>query len=73
MPLKKSASKKAVGDNIKTEIRAGKPRKQAIAIALGTQRRAGGRKARPRPERKPTGRLKGMKKDKATGIHYGEA
>ena len=72
MPLKKSASKKAGGDNIKTEMKAGKPRKQAIAIALDTQRRAGGRKARPRPQRK-TGRLSGMKKDKATGIHYGEA
>ena len=70
--LKKSASKKAVGDNIKTEMKAGKPKKQAIAIALDTQRRAGGRKARPRPQRK-NGRLAGMKKDKATGIHYGEA
>lgn len=72
MPLRKSASKKAVGDNIKTEVKAGKPKKQAIAIALDTQRRAGGRKNRPRPQRK-TGRLSGMKKDKATGIHYGEA
>lgn len=40
MPLKKSASKKAVGENIKKEVAAGKPRKQAIAIALETQRRA---------------------------------
>lgn len=42
MPLKKSVSKKAVGENIKTEIAHGKPRKQAIAIALDVQRRAGG-------------------------------
>lgn len=46
MPLIKSASKKAVGENIKREEQAGKPRKQAIAIALNNQRRAakGGKK-----------------------------
>jgi uncharacterized protein DUF6496 len=41
MPLIKSGSKKAVGQNIKTEIAAGKPRKQAIAIALDVARRSG--------------------------------
>lgn len=40
MPLMKSPSKKAVGKNIKTEMKAGKPQKQAIAIALDVQRRA---------------------------------
>jgi hypothetical protein len=40
MPLIKSKSKKAVGENIKKEIEAGKPQKQAVAIALETQRRA---------------------------------
>lgn len=34
MPLKKGKSKKVVSANIKTEMKAGKPRKQAIAIAL---------------------------------------
>ncbi len=34
MPLIKSKSKKAVESNIKTEISAGKPQKQAVAIAL---------------------------------------
>lgn len=43
MPLIKSKSKKAVGQNIKTEMAAGKPQKQAIAIALATQRKAGGK------------------------------
>ena len=40
MPLIKSKSKKAVSKNIKTEIKAGKPTKQAVAIALETQRKA---------------------------------
>ena len=40
MPLIKSASKKAIGKNIKEEEKT-KPRSQAIAIALETARRAG--------------------------------
>ena len=40
MPLMKSAKKEAVGKNIKAELEAGKPRKQAIAIALNVQREA---------------------------------
>lgn len=46
MPLKHSASDKAVGENIKKEVAAGKPMKQAQAIALSVQRKAahGGRK-----------------------------
>ena len=38
--LVKSSSTKAVGKNIKTEEESGKPKKQAIAIALNTQREA---------------------------------
>ena len=34
MPLKKGRSKKVIASNIRTEIRAGKPQKQAIAIAF---------------------------------------
>jgi len=34
MPLKKGKSKKVISDNIKTEMNAGKPQKQAIAIAM---------------------------------------
>lgn len=40
MPLKKSASKKAVGQNIATERASGVPEKQAVAIALSEQREA---------------------------------
>lgn len=41
MPLDKSGSRKSVGKNIKTELAHGKPRKQAIAIALDVAREAG--------------------------------
>ena len=41
MPLIKSGSKKAIGENIKTEEAAGKPHKQAIAIALNVARKTG--------------------------------
>lgn len=41
MPLIKSKSKKAISENIKTEIKAGRPQKQAVAIALNTARQAG--------------------------------
>jgi len=45
--LVKSASKAAVGKNIAKEEMAGKPKKQAVAIALSVQREAakGKRKA----------------------------
>lgn len=34
MPLKKGSSAATIAKNIKTEIKAGKPRAQAIAIAM---------------------------------------
>ncbi len=34
MPLKKSKSEKAFKANVKAEIKAGKPQKQAVAIAM---------------------------------------
>ena len=40
MPLTKSKSEKAFKHNIKAEIAAGKPQKQAVAIAYDVQRRA---------------------------------
>ena len=33
MPLRKGKSKKVISQNIATEVRAGKPKRQAIAIA----------------------------------------
>lgn len=40
MPLKKSKSKKAFKQNIKAEVNAGKPVKQAVAIAYSVKRKA---------------------------------
>lgn len=40
MPLVKSASKKAMSENISREMHAGKPQKQAVAIAYSVQRKA---------------------------------
>jgi len=40
MPLKKGSSRKAISANIKTEMDAGKPQKQAVAIALNVARKS---------------------------------
>lgn len=53
MPLIKSASKKAVSQNIKKEMEAGRPQKQAVAIALSNQRRMQGK-----PAKRPAGKGK---------------
>lgn len=42
--LKKSTSKKAFSANIKTEMKAGKPQKQAVAIAYSVKKAAAKKK-----------------------------
>ena len=44
MPLVKSPSKAAFRQNIKAEVKAGKPVKQAVAIAYSVKREAVGKK-----------------------------
>ena len=48
MPLVKGKLRKAISKNIRREIKAGRPRKQAIAIALETARRSGAKIPRRR-------------------------
>jgi hypothetical protein len=54
MPLKKGYSRTSIGKNIGMEKRAGRPRKQAIAIALDVARRAAEKAGKPSkaPKRK---------------------
>ena len=44
MPLKKGKSKAAFKENVRTEVKAGKPVKQAVAIAFSFKRRSNKKK-----------------------------
>lgn len=50
MPLKKGKSKKVISENIRTEMHAGKPQDQAVAIAMSSagKSRRKGKLAKPR-------------------------
>lgn len=45
MPLIKGTSKKSFQKNVATEVKAGRPVKQAVAIAYATKRSASAKKA----------------------------
>ncbi len=47
MPLKRSTSKAAFKSNVKAEVTAGRPIKQAVAIAYSEKRAAG----KPKPKK----------------------
>lgn len=51
MPLRKGYSPKVISKNIKAEVAAGRPHKQAVAIALSTARKSA--KAAGKPNKVP--------------------
>jgi len=57
MPLKKGSSKKVISSNIATEIKAGRPKKQAVAIAFSEA-------GKGRKKTKTTKKIKSRRKKK---------
>ena len=61
MPLQKSKSKAVFSSNVKAEIGAGKPQKQAVAIAYSEKRAAGGKDAAKEVTKRLNARDKGKR------------
>ena len=51
MPLIKSGSKEAFGKNVSTEMKHGKPQKQAVAIALSKAGRSKKKRSKKRAKK----------------------
>ncbi len=64
MPLKKSASTKAFGENVAAEMRAGKPQRQALAIAYSVKREAESRGRKASVKGRPANRTMKVPKRK---------
>jgi len=52
MPLKKGSTPDIISENIKTEMRHGKPQKQAVAIALSVTGKSKKKKSKKEIDRK---------------------
>jgi hypothetical protein len=64
MPLvkgKKAKTRKGFGENVKREMEAGKPQKQAVAIAYSEKRSAGGKDAAKEVTKRLNDRDKGKR------------
>jgi hypothetical protein len=61
MPLKHGTSKKTFSSNVKAEIKAGKPQKQAVAIAYAEKRESGKKKEKSESKSSEKREMKGRK------------
>ena len=61
MPLKHGTSKKTFSSNVKTEMKAGKPQKQALAIAYAEKRESGKKKEKSESKSSERREMKGKK------------
>ena len=62
MPLKKGYSRTSIGENIKMEEKRGRPKKQAVAIAINVAREAAMKAGKPSKAPKPAPKKKMTKK-----------
>lgn len=69
MPLQTGTSRLVIGDNIKTEMAAGKPQKQAVAIALSNARKSGAHIPKPRAVQRPRAMTKAVTRSSGRN-HY---
>ncbi len=61
MPLKRGSSQATVSSNIRTEVAAGKPQRQAVAIALNQARSFASPGTKPRGNGLRKGKMGGFK------------
>lgn len=70
MILKQGYSRKTIGENVARERKAGRPRNQAVAMAMETAREAARKAGKKMPyPKKKTGSKRGYSRPKATYSH----